>query len=37
MMAGAAEGYPTVAKAVANTKKRGDLAGAEHNHCVAII
>jgi hypothetical protein len=28
-MAGAAEGYPTVAKAVANTKKRGDLAGAE--------
>jgi hypothetical protein len=28
-MAGAAEGYPPVAKAVANTKKRGDLAGAE--------
>jgi len=27
-MAGAAEGYPTVGKAVANTKKRGDLAGA---------
>jgi hypothetical protein len=28
-MAGAAEGYPPVAKAVANMKKRGDLAGAE--------